>query len=107
MRAELDQIDRNILRVLQDNARISNRDLAERVGLSASPCWTRVRRLEREGVIAGYVAIFDQEALGRPDTVVIEVTLDRHDEDMLETFGAALAALPEVTEAHLVTGDYD
>ncbi|MFC3225715.1 Lrp/AsnC family transcriptional regulator [Marinibaculum pumilum] len=104
---ELDAIDLKILRELQGAARISNRELADRVGLSPSPCWSRVRRLEREGVIAGYVTVFDQAALGRPDTVVVEVTLDRHDDDMLDRFGAALADLPEVIEAHLVTGDYD
>jgi Lrp/AsnC family leucine-responsive transcriptional regulator len=103
----LDETDRRILRELQFNARISNKDLAERVGLSATPCWNRMRSLEERGVIAGYVTVFDQEAIGMPDTVIIEVTLDRHDDDALAKFGEALAALPEITEAYLVTGDYD
>lgn len=107
MTVALDALDRKILRELQYDARVSNRELAERVGLSPSPCWTRVRNLERAGIIAGYVTVFDHAALGQPDTVVIEVTLDRHDDDMLGQFGQALAELPEVTEAHLVTGDYD
>jgi Lrp/AsnC family leucine-responsive transcriptional regulator len=103
----LDETDRRILRELQFNARISNKDLAERVGLSATPCWNRMRSLEERGVIAGYVTVFDHEAIGMPDTVIIEVTLDRHDDDALAKFGDALAAVPEVTEAHLVTGEYD
>lgn len=107
MTTTIDDVDRRILRALQFDARISNKELAARVGLSPTPCWTRVRNLERDGVITGYVAVFDQDALGMPDTVIIEVTLDRHDDDMLHRFGEALAALPEVTEAYLVTGDYD
>jgi Lrp/AsnC family transcriptional regulator, leucine-responsive regulatory protein len=96
-----------ILRTLNFNARISNRDLAEEVGLSTTPCWNRVRNLEEKGVITQYVTIFDQQKIGMPDTVIIEVTLERHDADILEKFGAALTDLPEVTEAYLVTGDYD
>ncbi len=103
----LDEIDRAILRALQDNARISNADLAERVGLSASPCWQRVRRLEDGGYIEGYAAVLDQKRLGLPDTVIIEVTLDKHDDEVLERFGRALADLPEVLEAYLTTGAYD
>lgn len=103
----IDDADRRILRELQFNARLSNKDLAQRVGLSTTACWTRMRNLEERGVISGYIAVFDQEALDLPDTVIIEVTLDRHDDDALERFGQALADLPEVTEAYLVTGDYD
>jgi len=103
----MDEIDNRILRELQFNARLSNADLASRVGLSASPCWNRVRALEKQGVIEKYVAIFDQAALGLPDTVIIEVTLDRHDEDILKTFAAALERMPEVVEAYLMTGEYD
>ena len=103
----MDEIDYRILRELQFNARISNADLAERVGLSASPCWTRVRALEQQGVIEKYVSIFDQAALGLPDTVIIEVTLDRHDDETLKKFETALDRLPEVVEAYLLTGEYD
>jgi Lrp/AsnC family transcriptional regulator, leucine-responsive regulatory protein len=103
----MDQIDQKILRELQFNARISNADLAEKVGLSASSCWSRVRALEKSGVIERYVTIFDHAALGVPDTVVIEVTLDHHDDAALGRFEAALTAMPEVVEAFLVTGDYD
>ena len=103
----LDDIDRKILRVLREDGRISNQKLAEQVNLSASPCWNRVRALENAGVIREYVAILDQQALGVPDTVIIEVTLERHDDDVFQRFGDALAEMPEVMEAFLVTGEYD
>ncbi len=104
---QLDDIDRKILRTLRTDGRISNQDLAVSVHLSATACWNRVRALEEGGFIEGYAAILSQRALGLPDTVIIEVTLERHDEDMLEKFGEALAQLPEVMEASLLTGDYD
>jgi Lrp/AsnC family leucine-responsive transcriptional regulator len=103
----LDDIDRGILRELQANARLSNADLAERIGLSASPCWQRVKRLEDTGYIEGYVAVLDQKRLGLPDTVIIEVTLEKHDDEGLERFGRALTGLPEVLEAYLTTGEHD
>ncbi len=103
----MDEIDSRILRELQFNARVSNADLASHVGLSASPCWNRVRALEQQGVIEKYVTIFDQTTLGLPDTVIIEVTLDRHDDDILRKFEAELERMPEVVEAYLMTGEYD
>lgn len=104
---QLDDIDRRILRILRSDGRISNQKLADAIHLSPTPCWNRVRALEEAGFIEEYAAILSQRALGLPDTVIIEVTLERHDEDMLERFGAALAELPEVMEASLLTGDYD
>jgi Lrp/AsnC family leucine-responsive transcriptional regulator len=104
---KLDAIDQRILRELRNDGRLSNAKLAERVGLSATPCWNRVRTLEEAGVIEGYAALLNQKALGLPDTVIIEVTLDKHDERTLERFGQALADLPEVVEAFLVSGEYD
>jgi Lrp/AsnC family leucine-responsive transcriptional regulator len=103
----LDAIDRKILRELRIDGRISNTQLAEKVGLSASPCWARVRQMEDDGVIEGYTVLLNQKALGVPDTVMIEVTLDRHDDDTFERFGQALADMPEVLEAYLLTGEYD
>lgn len=103
----LDRIDRRILRALQQNGRLTNAQLAEQVGLSASPCWQRTRRLEAEGFIGGYTAVLDQERLGMPETVIIEVMLDRHDDAALEAFGTAMVALPEVLEVYLTTGEYD
>jgi Lrp/AsnC family leucine-responsive transcriptional regulator len=107
MQRPLDQIDRRILRELLGNARLTSTQLSERVGLSASPCWQRVKRLEDDGYITGYSAVLDQAKLGLSETVIIEVTLERHDDEVLENFGRALAALPEVLEAYLTTGEYD
>lgn len=106
-RDELDAVDRRILSALHANARLTNQELAERVGLSPSPCWTRVKRLEANGTIERYTAIIDQAALGLNDIVFIEVTLQQHDERVLQEFGSELARIPEVLEAHLVTGEYD
>jgi len=103
----LDNHDRKILRALQGNARLSNADLAESVGLSATACWNRTRQLEAEGYIRGYAALLDQKKMGLADTVLLEVTLDSHEEDTLARFGEELAALPEVLEAYLVSGEYD
>ncbi len=103
----MDAIDRRILRALSRKGRLTNAELAEEVGLSASPCWTRVRRLEQAGVIEGYAAILNQAALGLPDTVFIEVMMERHDEDSLRRFEESVQAIPEVLECHLVTGEYD
>ncbi len=103
----MDAIDRRILRALARRGRLSNADLAEEVGLSASPCWTRVKRLEEQGVIRGYAALLDQAALGFPDTLFIEIMLDRHDETVLARFEEAVRAIPEILECHLVSGEYD
>lgn len=105
--SKLDRTDRAILAALLDDGRISNAQLAEKVGLSPSPCWQRVRKLEDAGVISGYSAVLDQSKLGISETVIIEVVLDRHDEETLESFGRAMAAMPEVLEIYLTTGEYD
>ena len=103
----LDEIDRKILRTLSQDGRISNQKLADTVNLSPTPCWHRVRALEESGHISGYVAVLDQRTMGVPDTVIIEVTVDRHDDDILQRFSDALADLPEVMEAYLLSGEYD
>ena len=103
----IDDVDRRILRALQQDARLTTAQLAEKVGLSTTPCWNRLKRLETQGYIDGYVALLNQQKLGMPDTVIISVTLDRHDEEVLERFGHLLAGLPEVIDAYLTTGDYD
>ena len=102
-----DDIDRKILRALQQDARLTTAQPADKVGLSTTPCWNRLKRLETQGYINGYVALLNQEKLGLPETVIIEVTLDRHDEEVLTRFGELLADFPEVIEAYLTTGDYD
>ncbi len=104
---EIDAIDRKILRELQFNARITNAELAQRVALSASPCWNRVRRLQADGIIEKYVTIINQQAIGMPDSVVLDAKLEQHDDATLREFEKELANLPEVVEAYLVTGDYD
>ena len=104
---ELDRFDRSILSLLQGNARISNTELAERVGLSPSACLRRVQRLEKVGIIAGYVALLDARAVGRASTVFVEVSLHTQTEEALAAFEQAASACPEVLECHLVAGDYD
>lgn len=104
---KLDQIDHNILRHLQEDARITNADLAEKVGLSPTPCLRRLRRLESEGIIKGYHAELNREALGVNVTVIILVKLEREDERTLRDFEAAIKKRPEVMECYLVTGKFD
>ncbi|MGH8199797.1 MAG: Lrp/AsnC family transcriptional regulator [Steroidobacteraceae bacterium] len=105
----LDDVDHRILAELSRDGRLSNTDLAHRIGLSASACWTRVRALEESGVIKGYAAIIDRAAIGLPETVVVEVTVDKqkHTGDVLAGFEAAIERLPQVIEASLVAGDFD
>ena len=106
-RTTLSAQDRKILHELQQNGRLSNSELAERVGLSPSACWNHTRQLETDGYIQGYVALIDQTKLGLTDTVLIEVTLNAHEDNTLARLGEELAKLPEVLEAYLVTGEYD
>lgn len=103
----LDQIDRRILRQLQDNARLSSTELAAEVGISASPCWRRVRALEEAGVIARYVTLLNPEALGLSISIFTNVTLDKQIEPALEAFQKAVRKRPEVMECYLMTGDFD
>ena len=103
----LDEIDQRILAHLQANARLSNVELAARAGLSASPCLRRVRALEDAGVIKGYAALVDQQAVGLPVSVFIMVSLEKQIEQALETFETRIRALPEVMECYLMTGDSD
>ncbi len=103
----LDQIDRKILGELQNDARISNVDLAERVGLSPSPCLRRVRALERSGVIKRYSALLDAAKVGLGVSIFVQVTLERQIEAALEIFEEAIGSQPEIVEAYLMTGDAD
>jgi Lrp/AsnC family transcriptional regulator, leucine-responsive regulatory protein len=103
----LDPIDLRILSELQENARLSNVELAQRVGLSASPCLTRVRALEESGLIARYVTLLDPVALGLNVSVFIQVSLEKQVDSSLTRFESAIAALPEVMECYLMTGDSD
>lgn len=103
----MDHIDRAILAVLDRSGRISNADLAARVGLSPSPCLRRVRRLEKAGVIRGYRADIEPQALGRSLRVLVGVRLVRHDRTDVRAFERAVVELTEVAFAHHVTGGFD
>jgi Lrp/AsnC family leucine-responsive transcriptional regulator len=107
LKKPLDAIDIRILSEIQEDASLTNSALAERVGLSPSPCLTRVRALEKAGVIARRVTLLDPAKLGPVLSVFISVTLDKQTEDHLEMFEAAVARFPEVMEGYLMTGDSD
>ena len=104
---ELDAVDRRILSVLQSEGRISNLDLAGRVGLSPTPCGRRVRRLEETGVITGYGARINPCALGLAVSVIVTVRLARQTPNDIAEFLAAVHRQPEITECLLVTGNLD
>ena len=104
---QLDAIDRRILEHLQDNARISNVDLAARVGISASPCWRRARELEESGVISHYATLIDAASVGLMVSVFVNVSLERQVERELDVFQNAIRERPEVMECYLMTGEAD
>lgn len=103
----LDKFDFAILRALQRDARASLQDISTQVGLSSTPCWNRIKRLEKAGVIRGYTVKLDHAALGLGDTVIVQLTLESHSDETLYDFGKALQEIPEVLEAFLVSGEYD
>lgn len=100
----LDKIDKQILQELQNNARISNIDLAEKVNLSPTPCARRVKQLEEAGIIKSHITILDPEVLGLSLTAMVSVTMDKHTTDRFEKFEETAALLPEVMECYVVTG---
>lgn len=101
---KLDRYDRRILETLQAEGRISNQDLAERIGLSPSPCLRRVKALEDSGLITGYRAHLDARKLGLNLLAIVHISMDRHTPERFERFDAAVSALPEVLECLLITG---
>lgn len=103
----VDKFDLAILKVLQGDARASLQDISKRVGLSPTPCWNRIRKMEADGVIQGYTVRIDSTAIGFSETVIVQVTLDSHTDRTLFDFGKELEQIPEVLEAYLVSGDYD
>ncbi|WP_426192729.1 Lrp/AsnC family transcriptional regulator [Massilia sp. DWR3-1-1] len=106
-RVTLDRIDRKILQALQADARLSSADLAERVALTASPCWRRVKRLESDGVICAYEARLDPKKLGYHVTAFISVSLEKSHTQLVHEFEAAVAAIPQVLSCHRISGRYD
>lgn len=105
--ANLDDIDRAILRELQGNGRVSVQELSQRVGLSSSPCARRIRMLEEAGIIAGYHALIDEAKAGFAFSVFVSVKLDRQVDDTLKEFETAIRAYPEVVDCWLMTGNRD
>ncbi|MFT4149787.1 MAG: Lrp/AsnC family transcriptional regulator [Paracoccaceae bacterium] len=106
-RRKIDAIDRRILAELQRDSKQTNVDLAAKVGLSASPCLARVKQLERDGILKGYVGLVSPEALGLTITVFIQITLERQAEKMLGVFETRIRTFPEVMECYLMSGDSD
>ncbi|MFC3625996.1 winged helix-turn-helix transcriptional regulator [Vogesella amnigena] len=104
---QLDRTDLKILQHLQANARISMTELADKVGLSTTPCTERVRRLERDGVIEGYHARLNPQALGASLLVFVEIKLSAKSGDIFDAFRREVQKLPDVLECHLVSGEYD
>ena len=101
---KLDRTDRKILEAMQANARISNLELADAIGLSPTPCSRRVKRLEESGIIRAHVTLLNQSALGLKLTAYIGITMDRHTPDRFEAFEAQVTGYPEVMECSVVTG---
>ena len=101
---EMDRFDRQILQVLQEDGRISNQDLADRIGLSPSPCLRRVRTLEEAGIVTGYRALINSKALGYTLMALIYIAMDAHTPERFENFEKEITKIPEVLECLLITG---
>jgi Lrp/AsnC family leucine-responsive transcriptional regulator len=103
----MDAIDKNIIRELQREGRLSNQDLAELIGLSPSPCLRRVRRLEQSGILAGYTALVDPEKMGLPINVFVNIRMEKPDPKLIKSFEFAVQKIDEVIECYLMTGSRD
>lgn len=101
---KLDRTDKRILNLMQENGRISNLELADKIGLSPSPCSRRVKQLEELGLIEKHVTLLDQTKLGLKLTAYIHISMDRHTPERFENFEAQISAIPEVMECCLITG---
>ena len=102
-----DEIDFAILRVLQQDSRKTLQEIGVEVGLSPTSCWTRIKKLEAQGVIKRYTVDIDASKIGYHDSVIVQLTLESHTDETLYEFGKVLATIPEIQEAYLVSGDYD
>lgn len=105
--ADLDQTDRSILSFLQAEGRLTNVEIARRLGLSAPAIHARVRRLEADGLVQRYAAILDHEQLGYDMVCFVQISLQKHGSEQVERFREAVRAIPEVLECHHITGEYD
>jgi len=103
----LDALDRRILALLQEDATIAMAEIAERVGLSQTPCWKRIKRMEREGVIERRVALLNRDQLGLGVTVIVAVRTADHTDGWLKTFSEGVSRIPEVVEFYRMSGDID
>ena len=103
----MDRIDRKLLQLLQADGRMTAQALAAAVGLSPSPCLRRIRIMEAQGIIRGYVAVVDQKKVDLPISVFVSIKLERQREEELDAFNAAVSNWPEVVEAYLMTGQQD
>ncbi|EJE4161950.1 Lrp/AsnC family transcriptional regulator [Vibrio parahaemolyticus] len=103
----MDKIDRQLLHLIQKDATLTTAELADQVGLSASPCARRLKRLEQEGVISGYRAMISRGAVGIAMTVFVEVSLNNHQASSIDEFETAIVDLDEVISCHVVSGAYD
>ena len=103
----MDDIDRRILKVLQTNADLPVAEVAEKVGLSASPCWRRIQKLEAEGIIERRVALLNPEKMNVGVTVFVAIRTSRHDEDWLSDFATKVTRIPEVVELYRMSGEID
>ena len=103
----MDTIDRKILSALQDDASLSVAEIGSRVGLSSTPCWKRIQRLETDGVIRKRVALVDQDKVGLGITVFVSIETGDHSQDWLDRFADTVGAMPEVMEFHRMAGDVD
>ena len=106
-RRRIDFIDRKILRVLQEDASLSVAEIGERVGLSSTPCWKRIQRMEGEGIITGKVALIDQTKIGLGLSVFVSIESGDHSDAWLKKFAIAVSAMPEVIEFYRMAGDVD
>lgn len=104
---DLDGLDHAILEALQDDGRMTNAELADKVGLSASACHRRVRRLESDGVIERYTALVNRQLVGRGVSVFVEISLESQREDVLDAFEASVSNVPHVQSCHLMAGNAD
>ncbi|GAB2900691.1 Lrp/AsnC family transcriptional regulator [Microbulbifer echini] len=105
--SSLDAIDRHLLAILQSDVSLSIEELAERVGLTKTPCWRRVQKLEKSGIIRRKVALLNAEILGLPVSVFAQVKTDQHTPEWADAFSKHVAQLPEVVDCYRMAGDYD
>jgi len=103
----LDHFDNKILQALQDNAHISHQELADKVNLSKTPCWRRVRKLETMGVIQNYVALLDPSKIGLSVMAYVQVSMKNHDVETIKIFNDFVAGNPHILECSAITGNYD